>query len=158
METVGKHKNSPCTRLVLSAYDRINPTLSRLSTTSTHKGSPLVGSKARSPDTPTNAHQWILLSLLYWRHTTYSVAQLINHSRTYQKFHICKCVLINKILCVWHHQRFNRTQTRTGPARSHALKKASSTCIFSFAWTITTFMRKLPNWCMEIENRTHRLC
>lgn len=131
METVGKHKNSPCTRLVLSAYDRINPTLSRLSTTSTHKGSPLVGSKARSPDTPTNAHQWILLSLLEWRHTTYSVAQSINHSRTYQKFHICKCMLINKILMCMTSQKIQQNSNEDRTSQVSCSKKRLQAPAFS---------------------------
>lgn len=60
-------------------------------------------------------------------------------------------------LCVWHHLRFSRTRRRTGPDSSHALKKGFRTCISSVAWTITAFLHKLPNGCMEIENHTYTL-
>lgn len=113
METFGKHKNSPCPRLVLRAYDRINPTLSGLST-SAHKGSPLMNSKALSPRHASKCTSVDSPFLAVVEHTTYSVAESINHSQNLTKSSIyCKYILVSKILLCMTSQKIPQNSNET---------------------------------------------
>lgn len=94
-------------------YNRINPILCRLSTTSTLKGSPLVVSKAWFPDTPAMQTSGpplpaVVETRIQW-HSQWAIC------KTYRKFHILWMHLINKIMCMTSQkiqQHSNEDRTR----------------------------------------------
>lgn len=147
-----KAYHSPWARWVSRAWDRINSTLLGLSTTSTRW---LVQRHCPRPTSPFPTASPLpccsrdILGLLWHSH--------LHHAQGLRKVPLVGNSFREIIfLCAWHHIRFNRTQRRTGPDSSRALKKGFRTCTASVAWTITALLHKLPNGCMEIENHTYK--